>query len=340
MFYKYEVKNINGEDCLYLYLSLNYEFSNEFIDNQSLRSLSKSFINTNNINFKGKNIYYVVNGIVVKKLNLDTNKSIISDIYSPDNFLINLKLSDNSLCEITLREYLISILFNYYDNSIGDEVLKAICVLFNTYSYKMMRKDNFVSSLNDFYDYTNYKEYSTVYSNYIEIIDRFNNIINSVSCIYISYNDQLILPFIHLCNIGKTMSNKNYPYLSSVKSLWDLASPNYINIYDFNYDIISSLLDTNINNTTKIKVDLSSIIFGNKTFSTLEIKKLLKLNSSFINIIQNKKYIRFITQGIGDCLGLSIYGAISIEENGGNYINILNYYFPKTKIYRYIKELS
>ena len=340
MFYKYEIKNINGEDCLYLYLSLDYEFSNEFIDNNSLKNLSKSFINTNNINFKGKNVYYVVNGIVVKKINLDNNKYKISDVYSPDNFLINLKLNDNSLCEINLRDYLTSILFYYYDSCIGNEVLKAICILFNTYSYKMMKNYNYVSSHNDFIEYINYKEYSLKYNNYIDIVDKFNSIINSVSCMYISYNNQLILPFIHLCNIGKTISNKNYPYLSSVRSLWDLASPNYTNIYDFNYDVISNLLNCTIGNNTMIKVNESEIIFGKNSFTVPEIKKLLNLNSCFINIIQNKNYIRFITQGIGNCLGLSIYGAISIEENGGNYINILNYYFPKTRIYRYIKELS
>ena len=44
MFYKYEIKNINGEDCLYLYLSYDYEFSNEFVNNNNLNILSKNFI--------------------------------------------------------------------------------------------------------------------------------------------------------------------------------------------------------------------------------------------------------------------------------------------------------
>ena len=66
MFYKYEIRRSNGEDCLYLYISLNYEFSNEFTNNNSLSILSKDYIKTNNIRFSGKKIYYVVNGIVVK----------------------------------------------------------------------------------------------------------------------------------------------------------------------------------------------------------------------------------------------------------------------------------
>ena len=340
MFYKYEIKNTNGEDCLYLYLSYDYEFSNEFVNNNNLNILSKNFISANNINFKGKTIYYVVNGIVVKKLDLSPSKYAVNDKYNPDNFLIIIKLDDNSLCEITLREYLTSILFTYYDDKIGDEVLKSICILFNTYSYRMMDKYEYISSKNDFIEYTNYKEYARVYSNYKNIIERFNRIIDSVSCMYISYNNNYILPFIHLCNIGKTITNTKYPFLSSVRSIWDLASPNYINIRDYNYDTISNLLNTSINNKTIINIDNSNVIIGYKSFSINEIKELLNINSCFIDIIQNKSYIRFITRGIGNCLGLSLYGAISIEENGGNYLHILNYYFPKTKIFRYIKELS
>ena len=154
MFYKYEIRNNNGEDCLYLYLSLKYEFSNEFTDNYNLSKLSLDYININKINFKGKKIYYVVNGIVVKGLDLDTNKYSLSDIYNPDNFLINLKLDDNSLCELSLREYLLSILFNYYEIDIGDEVLKAICIIYNTYSYKSMKENNYIYANNSFYNYS------------------------------------------------------------------------------------------------------------------------------------------------------------------------------------------
>ena len=100
------------------------------------------------------------------------------------------------------------------------------------------------------------------------------------------------------------------------------------------------MLNTNINNKSIIIVKSNSIIIDNKSFSINEIKDILSLNSCFIYIIQNKDYIRFITKGVGNSLGLSIYGAINIENNGGNYLNILNYYFPKINIYKYIKELS
>ena len=340
MFYKYEIRNNNGEECLYLYLSLNYEFSKEFTDNNNLKDISDKFIKINNINFKGKKIYYVVNGVVVKKLDNSKNIYTTSDEYSPDNYCINLKLDDGSMCEISLREYLVSALFYYYDDNIGNEVFKAICILFNTYCFKCMNEVGYITSNNNFMSFVNIEEYEIKYNDFDKKSKRINEIINSVSCIYLSYNNELILPFIHLCNIGKTLSSKKYSFLSSVKSLWDLSSPNYINIFDFSYNQINKILNININNKSVITSNNNMILFDNYKYSVSEIKSLLSLNSNYIYIIQNKNYIRFITKGIGESLGLSIYGSIFIEENGGDYIKILNYYFPKVTIYKYIKELS
>ena len=119
-----------------------------------------------------------------------------------------------------------------------------------------------------------------------------------------------------------------------------MSSPNYINIFDFSYNQINKILNININNKSVITSNNNMILFDNYKYSVSEIKSLLSLNSNYIYIIQNKNYIRFITKGIGESLGLSIYGSIFIEENGGDYIKILNYYFPKVTIYKYIKELS
>lgn len=341
MFYKYEVRNINNQDVLYLYLSLKYEFSNEFIDDNNLKILSKNFIKMNNINFHGQDVYFVIDGIVVKKLNILKNSSI-NDYYSPDKFLINIKLDDNSMCEITLRDFLLSVLFNYYSDILHIEVLKAICILYNTYAYKTMNEDNFISSNNSFIKYENYIYNDEKYNNYSNLVNIFNNIIDEVSCMYLSYNNEYILPFIHYSNNGRTLVNSKYPFLSSVKSLWDLCSSTYINIKDYNFKELSKILNLNINSPLNIRIinNGNQISINGKSFSIMEIKKYLDLSSDDISIIVNNNYIRFITKGIGNGFGLSIFGAISIEENGGKYFNILNYYFPKVKIYKYVKELS
>ena len=341
MFLKYEIKNVNGEEVLYLYTSYQYEFANDFLSStdDALKLYSNNFIQTNKIPFHGNKIYYVVDGYVVKKVDLPLNKRYF---YGADSYYVNVQLEDNSLTEMSLKEYLTSILFSYYSQDLGDEVLKCICILFNTYAYKMMNEDGFIQANNSFGYYIYSKEYEKKYKNYSAIVKRIHSIIDSVDCIFLSYEKQYILPFIHYSNNGKTLSHIKYPYLSSVKSLWDLAAPNYLNIKDYDYSTLSQLFKVKLDSSSMIQVINNgySLKMRYKTYSIREIKEILGLGSNDISIIINRNGIRFITRGRGNSLGLSLYGASCIEENGGNAIDILKYYFPKCILYKNIKELS
>ena len=107
MISKYEIRNVLGEEILYLYLNHSYEFSNEF--DQDLALYSGQFIQVNQIPFQGNKIYYVVDGMVVKKAEYKHPY-----YYDPEHYLVNLKLEDQSMIEMPLKDYLTSILFSYY----------------------------------------------------------------------------------------------------------------------------------------------------------------------------------------------------------------------------------
>ena len=339
MFYKYEIKT----NELYLYLTMNYEFSNELNYNSdyNLNKITLDFINTNNIEFNGHVINYVVDNIVVKKVNLLKSSPINNPLYSCDNFMVNVKLDDNSLCELSLKDYLLSILFEKYNVNYNVELLKCICILYNTYAYRCMSTDKVIIGSNYFSLYKPLKYYKDIYSNYDELTNYFYSIIKEVDCMFLSYNNQFILPFIHYSNSGKTLSNPKYPYLSSVSSIWDILSKDFITVKEYTYSKFNDLLNINIsnksiftfvnqNNSKKLKID-------NKIFSLEELKNLLNLNSCEFNFIINKDIIKVITKGQGNFLGLSLYGGNEIAKNGSKYNSILKYYFPKAKLLRYIK---
>lgn len=342
MFYKYEIINNGSEQILYLYLNTKYEFANDFSYNDDITFLNgtNDYIQKNNINFKGNKVYYVIDGIVVKKLNI-TNRNIknINPDFSADNYMVIIRLDDNSLCEVSLRNYLISILFFYYMNNINDEVLKAIAILYITYAYKMMKENNFISSNNNFVVYKELNYYKDNYFNFSELEAKFNIIIDEVDCIFMKYDNEYILPFIHYSNIGKTIEKKDYPYLSSVKSLWDLTSPYFINYHDYGYNELSKKLNIKLSYNDNYNIDLcdgiKKIIINDYIFTAEEIKNILNLKSSDIYLIINKNYLRIITMGWGNSYGLSIYGANMIALDGGTYYDILHYYFPKVLLYRY-----
>ena len=95
-------------------------------------------------NYNGNVINYVIDDIVVKKLNINMNKVINNPLFSCDNFVVNMKFDDNSLCEITLHDYLMCILFDNYLIDLDIEVFKCICILYNTYAYKCMSQDKYI----------------------------------------------------------------------------------------------------------------------------------------------------------------------------------------------------
>ena len=340
MFYQYEIRN----NCLYLYITMKYEFSNElsFNDDYDLGRRCKNFIQTNNINFKGNKVYLVVDGIIVKSLDISNvpNNIINSNIYSSDNFLVNIKLDDGSLCEITLREYLINILMYVHTYMFEKDVLKCICILYNTYVYKEMKDNNYIDINNTFIKYYPNNYYKELYDDYSDIMKKYSNIIDEVDCMYLSYNNNYILPFIHYSNCGKTLSNSKYPYLSSVKSLWDMVSPYYVEFNDYKYEDINKILGISISGNSNIFIDNEHIQLDDNIYTLEEFKYSFNLKSTDIYIIMYNTYIKIITRGYGNNYGLSLFGANEMAKNGSKYYNILKYYFPKTKLLKYIKELS
>ena len=355
MFYKYEIKNNGKEDILYLYLTMAYEFSKELTHKSSDEDISRrtsNFIKNNQIKFNGEKVYLVIDGVVVKTLKIKNSGQIDkvknNSIYSNNNYLLKLKLEDNSMTEVTLKEYLLGVLPQNLFPFIEDETLKALCVLYRTYAYHMMNLNGYVEVYSSFAIYKSINYYKIVWLEDFNIIkNRLEKIIDDTDSIYLSYKSQYILPFMHFSNIGKTLNNNKYPYLSSVNSLWDLASPYYLEIKDIDYKYISKLLGVDVDSNCDIKlleIDNNNFVkkirLNNKVFTGEEIKTMLNLKSLEMIFIFNKKSLKVITKGCGNSLGLSIFGANELAKNNCSYLDIIKYYFPLVNICKYIKELS
>lgn len=90
MFNNYEIKIINNQEVLCIYLDYNYEFSflgAKFDKSFSLIDLIKKYINDKNIIFNGKVVLLIVGGIVVGTLTfsngyINSNNSIKNQSYS------------------------------------------------------------------------------------------------------------------------------------------------------------------------------------------------------------------------------------------------------------------
>lgn len=356
MFYKYEIKNNGVEDILYLYLSMAYEFSRELVLNSNDDDLSrraKNFIKNNNIDYTGKKVYLVIDGIVVRTLDIAKDNNPIEILsnslyYSNEHFLVTIRLSDESLIELPLKEYLMGVLATSLLPNLNIEVLKAICILYRTYAFYKMSSEKEINAINDFVVYKPISYYKLVWTTeYEENAMKIEMAIKDTDCLFLTYDQKYVLPFIHYSNTGRTFYHKEYPYLSSVKSLWDLASPYYIEVKEYEFSTLSNILDVYIDKNSDIKIldvdrrdYVTKLSISGEIFTGEELKKLLNLKSMNISIIVNKDNIKFISKGFGNGYGLSLFGANELAVNGCDFANILRYYFPKTKINKYIKELS
>lgn len=356
MFYKYEIKNNGNEDVLYLYLSLAYEFSRELVLNskdQELSRRARNFIKNNNIDYSGRKVYLVIDGIVVKTLDIAEKSNPIEILkdslyYSNEHFLVTIKLHDDSVIELPLKEYLLGVLATNTIPGLDVEVIKAICILYRTYAFYKMSTEKVIDAYNDIAVYKPISYYKLVWTtDYDKMVKLLEYAIKDTDCLFVTYEGKYILPFIHYSNTGKTFHHREYKYLSSVKSLWDLASPYYIEVKQFDYNLISKILGISISKDSSFVIlDVDSrdyvkrISVDNKIFTAEEFKKLLNLKSMNINIIVNVDNLKIISKGYGNGYGLSLYGANEMALNGCNFANIIKYYFPKVKINKYIKELS
>ena len=355
MFFKYEVKNNGNEDILYLYLNMSYEFAKEINsgDEGNLEQRASNFIKNKGINFSGDKVFLVVNDIVVKTLNIANKKSdieILSDklVYSNNYFLVNVKLDNNSIVEMTLSDYLIGAIASNITPDLDLEVLKCLAILYRTYAFKEMQENNYILATNEYLVYKSYNYYKLLWlDKYDEVIDRIKLGIEDTDCIFVTYDNYYILPFIHLSNNGFTNKHFKYKYLENVRSLWDLASPNYINVREYSFDYLANIFKCSVDDVLQMKIisltpnnRIGNISISNNLYSGKKFAELLNLDSEDVTIIFNKNSIKFITKGIGEFYGLSLFGSNEISKNGGSYTSILSYYFPHIKFNKYIKEFK
>lgn len=350
MFYRYEIKNNGKESCLYLYLTMTYEFSKELDSkdsNSNIVKKTKDFINNNSIDFKGNKVYLVVDGVIIKSFDIK-REYVIKDIqnnmkYSNNNFLVNVRYSKNKIEKMTLLEYLLGVIATNKIKDLELTTLKALCVLYRTYAYMQMKENNYIDVVNSFQIYKPISYFKMIWlddfqSNY----NLIKKAVDDTDGEFITYNGEFIYPFIHICNNGNTNNSDEYKYLVRKSSIWDYASPYYLEIKDYDYDKLKKLLNINNEDIKEIEIlninksnQIESIRIGNKEYSGEQFRSILNLKSSDINIIINPSFVRFITKGWGNQLGLSQFGANEIAKAGCNYTGILNYYFDNITINKY-----
>jgi len=351
MFYRYEIKNVDGEDILYLYLTMAYEFSKELgveASDADIKRRTKNFVQNNHIDFQGRKAFLVIDGIIVKTVDLKEEIDPIEIIhekhsYSDSQYLVTLELDNHIIVEITLKEYLLGVLATNADIDLELETLKALAVLYRTYALKEMSTVKKIMAINRFQIYKPLSYYKLAWvGDYNSSYRKLLNALEETDREFATFDGKYITPFIHICSNGYTSSDSQFPYLEKRPSLWDYASPLFLKVIDYEYPQLENILQMKQEEIKNMEIlsltdnnRIKNIKVGSHIMSGEDFKKLLSLPSDDVTIIINEDNIRFITRGYGISLGLSEFGANEMAKNHCSYTDIIRYYYPNIVIKRF-----
>ena len=298
----------------------------------------KVFLNNNPMDFPIK-IFSIKDKLI--KIN---NKNFLGTIkiipYENGFDVINL---------IPLETYLMSVVMSEVPLSFNIEAIKAQAIVARTYALLFMDK---YTKIRD-YDVDNTTRFQVYkgYSSFIQYqyIKKLEQAIKETNGLIIAYNDKPILAYFHSNSGGKLNSGLEYfgkhsdlPYLVSKDDPYSLNYPGSkweykIKIDDFKkaFNITSDLtFDSIIYNSEgfvdKIQTQNGFLYPKNIRKNINQVKIKSEKFKIFFN--QDGKYLLLSGIGYGHGVGMSQWGAHGMAEKGFNYRQIIDFYYPDTRI--------
>lgn len=281
----------------------------------------KIFVKTDEIKFK-----YVTNNIIRVK---DEKTGIIN--------------------EVPFEDYIKGVVAGEMPATFELEALKAQAVASRSYAMYQMTatKDKEYDVLNTTANQVyltdqelkeNWKE------EYPEKINKIKEAIAETSGEYLTYEGKVINAMFFSTSVGATENSEEVfvsalPYLRSVDSKWDEASPAYTDTYTFTLEEFYKKLNLQYNQTLTIEVTSTTSTGRTKTLKIngteingRDLATKLNLRSNYFDIVQNENNVTITTKGFGHGVGMSQYGANGMAKEGYKYDQILKHYYQNTEI--------
>ena len=258
----------------------------------------------------------------------------------------------NQIITLPFEEYIKGVVAGEMPATFELEALKAQAVASRSYAMYQMTatKDKDYDVLNTTANqvYLTDQELKNNWKNeYEQKINKINKAITETTGEYLTYKGQIVNAMFFSTSTGKTENSEEVfvsalPYLRSVDSKWDEASPVYTDTYTFDLKDFYSKLSLPYNENLKIEITAKT--------STGRIKKLkindqelngryfatkLSLRSNYFTITQNNDKITINTKGFGHGVGMSQYGANGMAKEGYKYDQILKHYYQNTEIKKF-----
>lgn len=279
-----------------------------------------------------------------------------------DTYIV-LDITTGKTEEISAEDYLVGAVCAEMPAAFEKEALKAQAVAAHTYAERQKAKaianpdpelcgayfSNDSGKYQAFFTENQAKQYYG--ENYEQYIKKIREAVNEVSDEIIVYNDEPIIAAFHSMSAGKTESAENVwgnkvEYLVPVESEADSSAPKFLEECEFTEDEMRTKLESAFEG---IKLDsdpkkwfgdieksdsltVLTIETGDRTLTGQEIRAALSLRSAAFDISYDSGSFKVTTRGYGHAVGMSQYGANAMAEEGCDYKEILEHYYPETSI--------
>ena len=255
----------------------------------------------------------------------------------------------NTIFEVPFEEYIKGVLAGEMPTSFELEALKAQAVASRSYVLVKMNQNkdkdyDVVNTVSNQVYLTDEELKEKWKDDYVSKINKIKTAVLETKGEYLSYNGEVVEALFFSTSTGQTENSEEVfsskiPYLRSVSSSWDEASPVFEDTATFELNdfytklgleykekIEYEVLETT--STGRIKI----IKINGKTFNGRDAAKKLSLRSNYFSIIQNDKKLTITTKGFGHGVGMSQYGALGMAKEGYTYDKILKHYYLNTEI--------
>ena len=253
---------------------------------------------------------------------------------------------------VNFETYAMGVMGAVLESDAHDEMLKVMAVILRTHLYYLSKNQTYVDTTQ-----LNHPWLSTLERKIKGMDDeRLRSAIRETEGCVILYEEKPILPLYYKISNGQSRCfsdvwEGNLEYLISVESLWDKSAPDYIQKFSISkgqwqrawdvYGNISGNDDDIGGQWTASQMQIvekdeagyvKQIQIGADTYLGEEVRRRLGLSSACFEYTVKKNHIEFICYGEGHGVGLSLFGAGTMANEGKSWREIILWYFPGTDV--------
>lgn len=268
--------------------------------------------------------------------------------------------SDDNACEIfievegqkekiPLETYITGVVAAEMPVSFKKEALKAQAIAARTYALKTTNygKTAIAPTVARQVFYDEEQRKANWASNFLGNEKKIVEAINETKGQVLLYNNELITAMFHSTSNGKTesaygYSGNNVPYLQSVASISDQASPKFTAEQEWTLAQWNKLWPVQWQASDFNRIQLfyndsgrvDRLQLGNNVWTGREVRTILGIPSTDFTINYNNttRKVHVKTQGYGHGVGMSQYGAEAMANEGKTAAEILHYYYQDIEI--------